>query len=137
MVKGTRKAYLILSAMIMILAAGFILSFTPRPVIAAPSDARIDLVAFRGVSIAGFDEKGLIAALSEYECRRTIKSVFPYDTSRFDIEIDGLVSEKPIHIMISQSKSIVYESADQSVFEIIDKEGSFRNRIVQLLTVSE
>ncbi len=133
---GSRKRHFLFSAVFIILfAAGFYIYCSPRPVVENPSAAHIDFVSYRGAGVAGFNEKEIIGVLSEYECSRTFKSYFPYDTGNYEIEIDGSVSGIPIHLMIGESVSIVYESADSGVYKINDRDQDFRDKILWLLAV--
>ena len=133
MLTKKRKRQFIPAVIFLIAAAGFFFYFTPRPVIVNPSDVKIGYVSYRGSDIGVFDERKLIFILSEYECIHTLKSYFPYDAGRFEIEIDGSASDKPMHLVIGENVSIVYESADSSVFEIIDKKQNFKNRILEAI----
>lgn len=66
------------------------------------------------------DEERLMKILSKYEAKHTWKRYFPYSQERVMFEIDYIENQRPVHILLGEEFDIIYESADQDAYDIID-----------------
>jgi len=130
-----RKKLIIAFACLLLFSAGLWICFSPRPIIQDPYDAQIDFVSYMGSDAAGFDETEIISLLSEYQCKRTLKSHFPYDSSMAVMEIDGTNSKNPLHIILYEDSAIYYISADKDVFDIIDNDKALKEKLLRYISI--
>lgn len=68
------------------------------------------------------DEERLMKILSRYEAKYTSKSYFPYSQDGILFEIDYIENHRPAHILLGEEFDIIYESADQDMYDIINAE---------------
>lgn len=66
------------------------------------------------------DEERLMKILSKYEAKHTWKRYFPYSQEGVLFEIDYIENQRPVHILLGEEFDIIYESADQDAYDIID-----------------
>lgn len=136
LLKRLKKRLVIVFVFIAVSVTGSFLYFLPQPIIQHPEEAQIWSVSYKEARVAMFDEKEIIHLLSEYKCRRAWKDYSPYyNYGEIQIEIDGLDSNDPLHIQISENTMIFYISADRTIYEIIDEDEDLKDRIMPLLTI--
>jgi len=116
-----RKSVLIISLVVLVaLVVAGIYFLGPRKVIDIASDFSLTRVLYKGEDITNLiDEKEIADLLNNYDCKRTFKNYFPYQTTDAVVEIDGRINQKPVHILLGKF-FISYESADKGAYEIID-----------------
>lgn len=116
-----------LVGVLVIIAAIFsFIYFTPRPVVQNPVNAKLQNIRHHGaaesISLDARHVKAVLDLLSEYQCRRTMKTYFPFHGEDADYELVlHTETEYPWIILIGKI-NICYISSDQraTVFEILD-----------------
>ena len=127
MMKRRTVIFIALAGILVIAAAVYLfIYFTPRPVVQNPETAKLQNIRHHGatelIALDANQEKAILDLLSQYQCRRTFKSYFPFNGEDADYEL-WLRSETeyPWIILIGEF-NICYIPSDQraKVYEILD-----------------
>ena len=124
--------------LIAVIAGSSFAYFQPKPVIQDPSEASIGRVSYHGIEVSQFKQSGIIEVLSEYQYKRSFQKFSPYyDYGKIEIEIDGLASQNPLHIVVGENVSIYYVAANRTICRIIDPNKELEGKIMEFLTVKQ
>jgi hypothetical protein len=133
-----KKHFVFAIVFITVAIAGLFAYFLPHDIVHDPSDTQIEFISYSGADVAMFDEKKIIEILTEYKFKGSIIDFSPYyDYGKAKIEIDGLDSDKPMHIVIGDHVSVFYYSADKAVYEIIDNDKALKDKILRHLNIEQ
>lgn len=110
-----------------IAAAIYLLTyFTPRPVLHNPETAKLQNIRHHGavesLALDANQVKAVMNLLSQYQCRRTMKSYFPFHGENADYELVLHTDTEYPWIILIGKINICYISSDQraTVFEILE-----------------
>jgi hypothetical protein len=116
--------FLLAVASILAIAVFLVVRYSPQPVVGDPAKAQVQSVRYHQspepILLDAVQEKTILNLLSNYKCRRSMKSYFPFHGEDADYELTLHTDTKiPWHILIGKI-NICYVSSDQGAFEIID-----------------
>lgn len=117
--------FLALSSFVAFAAAIYLfIYFTPRPVVRDPAKANIQSIQLYStqqyLTLGTDQKKAVLELLSRYQCRRTVRTYFPFYRENANYELTlHTETEIPWHILIGKV-NICYVSSDQGAYEILD-----------------
>ena len=119
--------FIALAGILVIAAAVYLfIYFTPRPVVQNPVTAKLQNIRHHGatelIALDANQEKAITDLLSQYQCRRTFKSYFPFNGEDADYELWLRTQTKYPWIILIGEFNICYIPSDQraKVYEILD-----------------
>ena len=114
-----KKVYLVIIVFAITLLAILITNMQKEKIVMIENGGDISTITINSNTIEDKDIiNDIVKILKKYDTEKTINP-FPMEMAGTEMEIDYVDNHKPKHVVLGET-NIIYESADGSVFEIID-----------------